>query len=99
MHYNNHTEIQYEDFPVITELAWTKCDKVVTPPFHFDYLPTQVPKSPHCLQDSESAEKNTCTFCRGLGSHRPVCFKEAKKLKFSVWVCFKLELLEHQKSF
>ena len=65
MHYNNHTEIQNKDFPVITVLAQTICDKVVTPPFHFDYLPNQVPKSTHCSQDSESAKKILPHFVRG----------------------------------
>ena len=27
-----------------------------SPPFHFYQLPTQVPESPHCSQDSESAK-------------------------------------------
>ena len=45
-----------EGFPVITTLAWKMCDKTVTPPFHFDHLPAQVPKSPHRSQDSESAQ-------------------------------------------
>ena len=33
------------------------CDKIVTPSFHFDHLPTQMPKSAHCAPDSESEKK------------------------------------------
>ena len=46
----------YEGFPVITTLARKMCDKIVTPPFQLDHLPTQMPKSPHFSQDSESAK-------------------------------------------
>ena len=42
----------YEGFPVITTLAQKMCEQIVTPPFHFNNLPTQVPKSPHRSQDS-----------------------------------------------
>ena len=54
----------YEGFPVITTLARKMCDRIVTPPFHFDHLPTQVPKSPHCSQNSESS-KILANFFRG----------------------------------
>ena len=40
------------------------CDKIVTLPFHFDHLPTQVPKSPQRSQDSES-EKILAHFWGG----------------------------------
>jgi hypothetical protein len=48
--------ILYEGFPVITTSARKMCEQIVTPPFHFDHLPTQVPKSPHHSKDSESAK-------------------------------------------
>ena len=32
-----------------------KCEKIVTPPFHFDHLLTQVPKSPYFIHRSEYA--------------------------------------------
>ena len=44
-------------------------EPIVAPPFHFDHLPTQVPKSPHCSQYSESA-RNTCTFFGNLRRSR-----------------------------
>ena len=43
--------------PSYHHISIKMCDKIVTPPFHFDHLPTQVPKSAHCAPDSES-EKN-----------------------------------------
>ena len=51
-------------FPVITTLAWKICDKIATPQFHFEHLPTPVLNSLHHSQNSESA-KNTCTFFGG----------------------------------
>ena len=37
------------------------CEQIITP-FHFDHLPTQVPKSQHGSQDSESAKILTHFF-------------------------------------
>jgi hypothetical protein len=53
--------------------------KNVTPLFY--HLPTQVPKSPHCSQDSESA-KILAVLMGGLGYHRPACLKKDQKLEF-----------------
>ena len=35
-------------------ISMKMCDKIVTPLFHFDHIPTQVPKSLHRPQDSET---------------------------------------------
>ena len=44
----------YEGDRGITTLVWKMCENIVTPPSHFDHLPTQVQKSPYWLQGSES---------------------------------------------
>jgi len=59
------------------------CEKIVTPPFHFDHLTTQVAKSPHCSQDSESAK----ILAHFWGRYAPTPLfvsKKPKKLKFSI---------------
>ena len=45
----------YEGFPAISTLVRKICEQIITPPFHFDPLPTQVPKPQYRLRDSESA--------------------------------------------
>ena len=63
--------------------------KNVTPPFHFDHLPTQVPKSPICLQNLKLARIFEEKKVRGLGFHIPICPKKAKeKVKVSCWSPF-----------
>ena len=56
--------------------------KIVTPQFLFNHLPTWVPKSPHCSQNSESAK----IFAHFFGGLAPThlsdtCLKKAPKLK------------------
>ena len=35
------------------------CEKIITPPFHFGHLPTQVPKSPYQTSLSQKSPKDT----------------------------------------
>ena len=65
----------YEGFPAISTLARKMCKQIITPPFHFDHLPTQVPKSQYLLEGLESP-KIFAPFW-GFGSHRAVCLKKA----------------------
>ena len=44
----------YEGFSAVTMLVGEICEKIVTPPFHFDHLPNQVPKSLYRLEGLES---------------------------------------------
>ena len=68
------------------------CDKIVTPPFHFDHLPNL-----NRSQDSESF-KNTCTFWGGLNPTDLFFSKNSKKNIFVVVrVRFETWALENQK--
>ena len=42
-----------EGYPAISTLVRKMCETIYTPPFHFDYLPNRVPKSPYRLKDLE----------------------------------------------
>ena len=64
-------------------LVCKMCEKIITPPFHFDHLPTQVPKSPYWLQGLESAII-FAYFILGLAPTEPFVSKKPKKLKFHV---------------
>ena len=57
------------------------CEKIVTPPFHFDHLPTQVPKSPYWLQGFESAIIFEHFFL-GLAPTELFVSKKAQKIQF-----------------
>ena len=59
------------------------CEKNITPPFHFDHLPTQVPKSLYRLKDSESAII-FAHFLGGLAPTDPFVSKKPKNMKFLV---------------
>ena len=48
---------------------------IVTPPFYFNQLPTQVPKSPYLFQGLKSAD------FFWIGFHRVVCLKKAQHNK------------------
>ena len=59
--------------------------ELVIPLFHFDHLPTQVPKSPHCSQDKESAK--ILAFGGGGGYAQTTCLLQ----KVSTNGCFQFE--------
>ena len=69
--------------------------KIVTPPFHFDHLPTQVPTSPYWLQDSESAKK-IAHFFWGLAPTEPFVSKKPKKIvgKLKIKISFESQTLK-----
>ena len=77
----------------MTTLALKMYEQIVTPPFHFDHLPTQVPKYPHCSQDSESAKKYLHIFwgvrlpqtCLSQKSLRNGSFPFESVLKLELW--------------
>ena len=79
----------YEGFPAISTLVRQMCEKIYTPPFHFDHLPTQVPKSPYWLQGLESAIIFE-HFWGGLAPTDPFVSKKPKKRSF--WFKFVLIL-------
>ena len=83
--------IAYEGFLVIPTLAWKMCDKFFTPPFHFDYLLTQVPKSSHRSQYSESA-KNICILFGGVRLPRTYLSKKKHPKDWSFLFEFVLKL-------
>ena len=67
------------------------CEEIVTPPFQFYHLPTQVPKPVCWLQGLESAIRFALFFWGGggwVGSHRAVCLKKIPKINVFVYVCF-----------
>ena len=61
------------------------CENIITPPFQFDHLPTQVSKSPYRLKVSESAV---------IFAHLQTCLsrKSPKLESFLFKSIFKLEL-------
>ena len=88
--------IIYEGFPVTTRLAWKMWDIMVTPPFHFDNLTTQVTKAFTGFR----IFKNTFRFFWELGFHRPVCLKKSPKFwSFLFESVLKLELLNIKSQF
>ena len=67
------------------------CEKSITPPFHFDHLPTQVPWAPYNLKDSESA----IIFAHFFGDLAPTdpLSQKSPKIWFFLFKCvLKLEL-------
>ena len=78
--------------PSYHTISMKMCDKIVTQPFHFDHIPTQVPKYPHHSQNWESA-KNTSTFWgvrlpqTSLSQKNPKnrCFLFKSVLKLELW--------------
>ena len=87
----------YESYPVITTFVRKKCENIITPPFQFDHLPTQVSKSPYRLKVSESA----IIFANLFGGLAPTDLfvsKKPKILKFYIWVKFETWTLKYQKS-
>ena len=56
------------------------CEQILNPLFHFDHLPTQVPKSLHCLQDSESA-RILANFVGGYSPTDPPAGEVAKPFR------------------
>ena len=74
------------------EIGTEKCvKKIVTPPFHFDHLQTQVPKSLHRSQNSESA-KILAHFLGGRLSQTCLPPKSPKIGSFLFESVLKLEL-------
>ena len=57
------------------------CEQIVTPPSYFDYLQTQVLKSPYWLQGVES-EIIFADFYLGLASTTPFVSKKPKIIIF-----------------
>ena len=84
---------------LIITLVWKMCDKIVTPPFHFDRLPTEVTKSLHRSQDSESEEKKLAHFLGGWAPTDLFISKKPTHFRFSVWVHFETWTLEYQSQF
>ena len=70
----------YEGFPIITPLGSQIFEKIVTPSFKFDHLPTQLIKSPYWLQGIEYAIIFT-HFFGGLASTELFVSKTNKQKK------------------
>ena len=69
--------------PVYCHINMKNVWKNFTLPFHFDHLPTQVPRSPYWLQGFESVI--ICAhFCFSLAPTEPFVSKKSKKIKFVV---------------
>ena len=77
-----HTSpLLFKGFPAFSPLGRKMYEQITTPPFHFDNLPTQVPKPLYCLQDSESAILIAHLF-GGLAPSDPFISKNLKKKWF-----------------
>ena len=89
--------IDYESYPVITTLVRKQCENIITPPFQFDHLPTEVSKSLYRLKVSESAII-FAHLLRGLAPTDLFVSKKPKIWKFSIRVNFDTLTLKYQKS-